>query len=593
MLNIKNISLKNFLSTGAVMQNISLNNQGLTLIIGENLDLGSAGSRNGTGKSTIIQALCYAFFDQPLTTIKKDNLINKTNSKNMIVVVEFSINNIDYRIERGRKPNVFRLFVNGQNAFQNVDSNDAQGEMKDTQKELERIIGISYEMFKQIIALNTYNTPFLIMKSNEQRIVIEELLGITVLSEKSEKLKELMKNTKDQIKEEELKVQMIIENNETILKSINSLKDKSKQFKIQKQKNITELESMINELKNINIDKEIDNHKLLQEYDQLKTLEKDNLKYLRNKEGHLLELDRRISDINSRLEKTYKHECPECGQSIHDIKHAEIKNNLISKRETLEEEVLNVAKEFELFSLKDIEIKEKLQIIGVKPKTFYNNLDDALNHLKTLENLSSQLTHEKEKEDNFIDQINSLNETGIRDVSYEKINLLKRHYDHQDFLYRLLTYKDSSIRKRIIDQNLAFLNNRLSYYLLKLGLPHQVEFKNDLTVEISHLGQDFDFGQLSRGQQNRIVLSLSWAFRDVWEGTGHPINLLFIDELIDSGIDTQGVENTLEILKKIARERNKDIFLISHREELLNRVNNVLNVIFENNFTAYTQNIND
>ena len=159
--------------------------------------------------------------------------------------------------------------------------------------------------------------------------------------------------------------------------------------------------------------------------------------------------------------------------------------------------------------------------------------------------------------------------------------------EHQEFLLKLLTSKDSFIRKKIIDQNLAYLNNRLTFYLDKMGLPHSVTFLNDLTVEITQLGQDLDFDNLSRGERNRLILGLSWSFRDVWESLYQNINLLFIDELIDNGLDASGVESALAVLKKMARERNKNIYLISHKDELIGRVNNVLKVIKENGFTSY------
>jgi DNA repair exonuclease SbcCD ATPase subunit len=124
-----------------------------------------------------------------------------------------------------------------------------------------------------------------------------------------------------------------------------------------------------------------------------------------------------------------------------------------------------------------------------------------------------------------------------------------------------------------------------------MGLPHQVKFLNDLTVEITQLGQDLDFDNLSRGERNRLILSLSWAFRDVWENLYQHINLLFIDELIDSGMDSAGVEAGIGVLKKMARERNKNIYLISHKDELVGRVNNVLKVIKENGFTSYATDI--
>ncbi len=118
-----------------------------------------------------------------------------------------------------------------------------------------------------------------------------------------------------------------------------------------------------------------------------------------------------------------------------------------------------------------------------------------------------------------------------------------------------------------------------------------VTFKNDLSVEITQLGQDLDFDNLSRGERNRLILGMSFAFRDVWENLYQNINLLFLDELIDSGMDTAGVESALAILKKMSRERAKNIFLISHKDELIGRVNNVLRVVKENGFTQYANDV--
>ena len=172
-------------------------------------------------------------------------------------------------------------------------------------------------------------------------------------------------------------------------------------------------------------------------------------------------------------------------------------------------------------------------------------------------------------------------------VDYETINQLNMFKEHQEFLLKLLTNKDSFVRKRIIDQNLGYLNSRLSQYLERMGLPHSVTFMNDLTVEITELGRELDFDNLSRGERTRLILSLSWSFRDVWESLYQPINLLFIDELVDNGLDSSGVDNALGTLKRMSRELNKSVWLVSHKDELAGRVNNILRVIKENGFTTY------
>ena len=225
--------------------------------------------------------------------------------------------------------------------------------------------------------------------------------------------------------------------------------------------------------------------------------------------------------------------------------------------------------------------------INGRPETFYDTVEEALKHQNNLKTLEEALIRRSEETDPYQEQIDELRETAMEEISWDRVNELTALKDHQEFLIKLLTSKDSFIRKKIIDQNLTYLNNRLSYYLDRMGLPHQVLFQNDLTVEITQLGQDLDFDNLSRGERNRLILGLSWAFRDVWESLYQNINLLFIDELIDNGLDSSGVESALAVLKKMARERNKNIYLISHKDELQGRVNNVLKVIKENGYTSY------
>ena len=187
----------------------------------------------------------------------------------------------------------------------------------------------------------------------------------------------------------------------------------------------------------------------------------------------------------------------------------------------------------------------------------------------------------------YTEQIDDIKADALQEINYDTIDEDTMVLEHQNFLLKLLTDKDSFIRKQIISQNLSFLNSRLTHYINIIGLRHIIKFKDDLSVEITDLGKDFDFDNLSRGERNRVILSLSWAFRDVWENLYSPINLLFVDEVIDSGMDDAGVENSLSILKSMTREQNKSVWLISHKNELISRVNTVLYVIKENGFTNF------
>ena len=260
----------------------------------------------------------------------------------------------------------------------------------------------------------------------------------------------------------------------------------------------------------------------------------------------------------------------------------------------LEEEYADTMSYLMEIDTKFQKVQTKLSELGeesAKPNTFYETAKEAYEHRSNVDNLKQTLKSKETESDPYIDQIEELKNSAIQEVDWGSVNDLSSMKEHQDFLYKLLTNKDSFIRKKIIEQNLAYLNNRLTNYLDKIGLPHSVVFQNDLSVLITQLGQDLDFDNLSRGERNRLILGMSFAFRDVWESLYQNINLMFIDELIDSGMDTAGVEQSLAILKKMGRERKKNIYLISHKDELQGRVQNVLKVVKENGFTSYANDI--
>jgi DNA repair exonuclease SbcCD ATPase subunit len=198
--------------------------------------------------------------------------------------------------------------------------------------------------------------------------------------------------------------------------------------------------------------------------------------------------------------------------------------------------------------------------------------------------LERDILAEEEREDPYAAQIASLRST-VGEIDYGPLNEHNDTLRHQDFLLKLLTGRDSFLRKRLIDRNLAHLNQRLANYLDGLGLPHQVKFLPDLTVDITKRGVDYDYSQLSRGQQGRVTLAMWFAFRDVFEGMNASLNLLFADEVIDNGMDEAGGEAALDVLRKMARERGRCVFLVSHKEGLIGRVNRLLMVRMEDGFT--------
>ena len=682
---LKNITLRNFLSIGAVCQAVNFDSKELTLILGENLDLGGDGARNGTGKTTLIQGLSYALFGNPINSIRKDNLINRTNAKGMMVTLEFSANGIEYKIERGRRPNVLKFYINSD--LQEA-KDDAQGENKETQAYIEKAIAMSPDMFKHIVALNTYSEPFLSMKANDQRNVIEQLLGITLLSEKADLIKEKTRQNKDAIQQEEFRVKAVEEANKRVQEQIEALRRRQVLWQRTHSDALSKLLADYDELCKIDIDLELQAHKDLAAYNEKKKQQdacnalvarqtawlqkRDNdVKVLQTSyntksniditselqahydlkvyEANKIELaninktiialeatlkkdEALVAKLQSEIKTLEENKCYACGQDLHDENHV---NVLDSKKNLLDSAISELAQ-----TQNELEKnKNSIFVLGDMPTTYYKTEAEAIKHSSELENIQNQITaklaetdpyaeqiaeqctfedigsppvthYDTEAEavehkaivanleksieskaaesDPYLEQIEDMENKALQEISFDKINELTRYGDHLKFLQDLLTSKDSFVRKRIIDQNLSYLNARLTHYLDKIGLPHTVVFKNDLSVEITELGRELDFHNLSRGEMNRLILALSFAFRDVWENLYSPINALFIDELIDSGMDSIGLENSLAILKTMSRNRNKSIWLVSHKEELTSRVDRVLKVVKEAGFTSYS-----
>lgn len=580
MIKFNNLTIKNFMSVGNVTQGLRMNQHGLTLVLGNNLDLGGDGARNGVGKTTMVNALSYAIYGNALTNIRKENLINKTNTKGMLVTVEFEKNGNRYTIERGRKPNVLRFLVDDHEVNESG-TDEGAGENRVTQEAIEKVVGMSAEMFKHLVALNTYTQPFLSLKSGEQRDIIEELLGITQLSEKAEILREHIKKSKDDIKDEESRIKALQESNARVQSTIDDLERRSRVWISKKETDVAAFVAAITELENTDIEAELEAHRAVALYKENESRLKLANKELATRQSNVKKLQDALAIAQKSLESIKAHQCPSCGQDVHDERHDQMATDAQS---AVDLTVNALREEHGYLAQADMAVRS-IGVLGDRPRTKYQDVADAAAHKNNLENIRRQLEAKAQEEDPYQEQIEAMRNTALALVSWDEINRVSKLLEHQEFLLKLLTSKDSFVRKRIIEQNLAYLNHRLGYYLDKLQLPHQVTFKSDLEVDISQLGQSFDFDNLSRGERNRLILALSWSFRDVYESFTEPMNLMFIDELVDSGMDSVGIEHSMSVLKSMGREMNRNIFLISHRDELASRVNNVLMVVKENGFT--------
>lgn len=689
MIKIKTLTCKNFLSVGQVTQSVDFDRNDLTLILGVNLDLGGDGARNGTGKTTLIQALHYALFGSAINNIRKDNLVNRTNAKHMLVTLDFEVDGKQYRILRGRKPNILRFYVNNE---EQTFEDDAQGDSRETQEAIETILRMTPDMFRNVVALNTYSEPFLAMKAADQRSIIEQLLGITLLSEKADKIKDLVKATKDEISAEEVRIKAIQGANQRVQEQIDALKRRQKLWLAKHKEDLSNLKRKQTDLSSIDIQAELLAHKelavwstrhkrqtdynalvarqtawdskhqteltaLLKKADELSTID-INVELATHKlletynihqqtksalEQSILTTDKElkreqkiVKKVEAEIAKLHEHKCYACGQEFHDDAHTTVLDGKMADLKAADTAALKLSNDLtklneDLTALLEVQMekpvthyvtvaeamahKAKVEAAntavtakqeevnpyteqvdemssdvidpGLKPVTHYDTEAEAVQHNTELQTIANQISTKEAETDPYAEQVSDMESSAIVEVSFDTINELTKLMDHQKFLLDLLSSKDSFVRKRIIDQNLSYLNSRLTHYLEKIGLPHQVTFLNDLTVEITELGREMDFHNMSRGEMNRLILSLSWAFRDVFESLFQPINVTFIDELLDNGTDTIGVENSMTILKDMVRNRNKSIWLISHREELVSRVNSTLKVIKENGFTNF------
>ncbi len=567
---------------GAITQTVSFTDTGITLVLGENLDLGGNGSRNGVGKTVMFNALSYALFGQAITNIKRDNLINTINRKNMVVSVSFEANGVAYHIERGRKPNFFKYVV-GDRHVDAAGTDEAQGENKETQKEIDTVLGLTHTMFKHIVCLNTYTEPFLQMGAGKQREIIEELLGITQLSQKAENLKELIRVTKAKIDQEEFQIHTIRNSNQRIQNTITELEKKVLSWE---QSHVTEMQTIsqaLTELNDLDVHAEIESHK----QNQMRSDKLSQLQILKRELTAKQHVQQQLQKNQTRLLQEYahiqSHTCPMCGSDMHDEKQRTMSDKLEQEIAQQDVQIQEITPQVEEFTQTIHMLQTELDQLP-ECETVYSDVTQAYDHRNSMQQLEKELEKLQSAQNPYLDQKQNLTDT-LQDVSYDELNQLQLMKDHQEFLLRLLVNKDSFIRKKIIDQNLAYLNHRLTEYLTILNIQHEVKFVNDLSVEINYMGQDMDFAQLSRGESTRVILALSWAFRDIWENMNTHLNFMGVDELIDVGLDTAGVEKAMEVLKLMSRDRQKLIMLISHRDELLPRCDRVLHVIKEDSFT--------
>ena len=559
------MSIKNFLSYGAEPTIIALDRPGTTLILGEDLDNTSQGpGANGVGKTVIINALAYGVYDKPVSNISKDNLVNNINKKQMEVIVEFEKSGNLYRIRRVRKEKAYAA-GNYVELFEN-DVDITPDSVSNTNKLIEKIIGLPYELFVRIVVFSATNIPFLDLPVRSQTgpnqtDIIEELFDLKTLSEKSAVLGEQRKELEATLDTEKLRVKLLEGEHERHKKQIESAKQRVINWQTSTDEEIQRLDKKLGRVKSIDINGQRTLH------DQLTTVEDE----LKEAAQRLTEIVREVKIITANIkqaDKELKHlsdeKCPYCKQE-YEASKAKI-TELKKQVSTLTAELSELHNQ--RTALEDLIHKLDTEREEIQEQITVSDIEELIDIQNKTEEYERRITELKGAVNPYLEPLEELEAVILDPIRYDKINSLTERVEHMKFLYKILTKKDSFVRKVLLNKNLPFLNTRLQEYLTMLGLSHQVEFTHEMTASITQFGRCMDFGNLSNGQRARVNLALSFAFRDVLQQLNDRINICMLDEVLDVGLDGPGVTAAARMLKRKARDEQISLYIISHRDEI-------------------------
>lgn len=565
MIVFKSISIRNFLSYGNVPTIVILDRPGTTFISGEDLDRTESGEEsNGVGKSTILNAVAYAVYGKTVSSIHKDKLVNFINKRHMEVVVEFEKAGTAYRVTRARKMkvgaagNYVILEENGRDITLDTVGN--------TNRKIEKIMGMPYELFVRIVAFSATNTPFLDLPvrshyAANQTDIIEELFDLKSLSEKASLLKLQIADTNTALETHTRRIELLEGEHNRHQKQLVSAKRRVLNWEDQNNKEIVQIQRKLKRLEGVDFELQ----KSL--YEQLSFIDKN----LRSAMDEQHSIERKLKTHRATVEKkttelTHLRDdrCPYCLQKYQNTedKITETEKELVfSKNEITQLDVELATANTSVEKLAATHKSTKAQIT-------VNDLEE-LAEIKSRSDYYQKRILELENTTNpFLEPLEELEQVELDTIDKTDINKLQNKLDHQKFLLKLLTKKDSFVRKILLDKNIPFLNQRLTHYLQELGLPHNVEFTHEMTASISMFGRPLDFGNLSNGQRARVNLALSFAFGDVLQNMHEQVNICMLDEVLDVGLDAVGVQKAASMLKRKARNEKLSIYIISHRDEL-------------------------
>ena len=616
----REVILRNFLSFGNRDEIVRLDQDLVSVVLGENLDSGGEDSRNGCGKSAIIDAICYCLFGRTLRELPNQGLIHDLAARghSMYTKVTFDKGKYSYLVERGEKPSRLLFLRKPRDSKEDFYTREkrklkfdfTRGASKtETTKVITNLLGQNLALFSYLVANSSESTPFLKLREDQRREVSEALFGFSILSERAERLKKIRKMEKEILLKEETAFSTKVAANQRVESQIEDMERRSKAWEARRQATIQELEETIATLREVDIDAEIEtlskigdlNTRLKDVTRELDDLQRQYTSHEDTKTRSLKEIERlegELAEAEGKMKDLEESRCPTCKQHWEpDPEYrGQIESFIADVPETMDQYRGDIKieddsmEEIEGFYVEtegmQVELSKQLNELKELELTF-ESTEDAAEGRASLKALEDTLAKEEQEVNPHTESIDSLKKEALVDVAEDEtsVKTLKKRIRHFNFLIELLTSKDSFVRKRIIDQWLPKLNERIAFYLDILELPHTVEFQPDLTVNIIKFQKEKYWGSLSKGERARLNIALNFAFQDIFEYMNYEINLLCIDELIDNGICPRGAERTVDLIKGMAAERHKRTFLITHRDDIAARVDHMLIVQKENEFS--------
>ena len=557
MIIFEEIKWKNFLSTGNQWTEIDFQKHQTNMVIG----------KNGAGKSTMLDALTFVLFNKPFRKINKSQLVNTSNERDCLVEIKFNINNRDYLIRRGIKPNIFDIEVNGNALHKEADDRSNQKILE------ENILKVNYKSFTQIVILGSSNfVPFMQLSGSNRREVIEDLLDIRIFSAMNGLIKEKLREQREQIRSLDLKKENVKDKMTMQKNFIKELEDMGKN-------DIHNNENKINALI-LDTEKCVNSNELIQNEVINLTEEQKKMMGANVKLKKLNNLKGKISNKVSTITKEHKFftdntVCPTCSQDIEES----FRLNRISDAQDKAKELQSGYQELKNAIQKE-EDRERLftklskEITKLNNDISQNNTCISLNQrqVRDLESEIQTITEQFKNRNTEHEKLESF-KVSLKETT-EKLLERKQEVNHYDFAYSLL--KDDGVKTKIIKKYLPFINQQVNRYL------HLMDFYINFTLDEefsetvkSPIHEDFSYSSFSEGEKMRIDLALLFTWREVARVKNSVnTNLLIMDEVFDSSLDGFGTDEFLKIIRYVIKGAN--VFVISHKTELNDKFQSVL-----------------